>query len=83
MSVTIKGIRTPESRLNDNDMIEVGVSHQLKINGDESWVSYKVATKVRVGESADDATKRALEQVSVAMRTAVEHTVREVEEMST
>lgn len=85
MSVTIKSHRVADPvvrLLDDGDVIEVGTSHELKIDGDGSWVSYKVATKVRVGESADDATARALEQVTRAMRTAVAATVRNVEEMS-
>lgn len=83
--VTIKSTRIPdrvESRLNEDDIVEMGMSHELKIDGDGTWVSYKVATKVRVGETADDATKRALEQVTSSMRMAVDAAVRNVKEMS-
>ena len=83
--ITIKSKTETESRksdLNEGDIVEFGVSHELKINGDASWVSFKAATKVRPGEHADEASARVNAYVQRSMSKAVEATVSEVERMS-
>lgn len=83
MSLKVRkmGERAPGS-LFTGDMLEVGTSHQLKINGDESWISYKIATKVQEGESVTDAHERAMSILTTKMEDAVKKTVASVEKMS-
>jgi len=80
--VTIKSTRLPVASLNESDVVELGMSHELKIDGDGTWVSYKVATKVGPGETSDEAFQRALSHVTEKMRLAVDAAVRNVQEMS-
>jgi hypothetical protein len=85
MAVTIKGSRVPAppaAFLNEGDAIEIGMSHELKIDGDATWLSYKVATKVGVGETSDDASARALQYLTNKMEHAVQVTVAHVQRMS-
>ena len=78
MSVTIKA-----PGLNPGDRIELGMSHMVKVDGDENWVSLKMTTLVGVGEKPDDAYRRVEKYLTEQMRTAVKTLVSNVEEMST
>lgn len=85
MAVQIKASRVPAppaAFLNEGDMIEIGMSHELKIDGDATWLSYKVATKVGVGETSADAHRRALQDLTNQMEVAVAATVAHVQRMS-
>jgi hypothetical protein len=78
----IKTTSLPMPTLSEGDRIEIGVSHELKINGDGSWVSYKVTTKVGDGETAEAAHQRALEFLSRQVEELVKRTVADVLRMS-
>lgn len=82
MSVTIRSTRLPDRRLVAGDTIEYGVSHEIKVDGDGSWVSLKVTTVVREGEDADEAYHRVEHYLTEKMRAAVAQTVRNIQEMS-
>ena len=60
------------------DRITVGVTHQIEIGRDKSWVKYEAATKVRPGESAEDARTRAIGHVNVSVMEVVAQTVETV-----
>lgn len=68
--------------LHEGDIVEFGVTHELKINGDASWVSFKAASKVQSGESPDEASERLIAHVNNTMEKAVKATVESVEGMS-
>jgi hypothetical protein len=78
----IKTTSLPVAALNEGDRIEMGVSHELKINGDGTWVNYKVTTKVGDGETAEAAHQRALEFLSQQVEELVKRTVEDVLRMS-
>lgn len=52
-----------ESLLDPGDPVTISISHQLRINGDDSWVKVEATSKVRPGESADDTYNRVLQFV--------------------
>jgi metal-sulfur cluster biosynthetic enzyme len=82
MSMTIKSTRLP-ALLMEGDMVELGMSHEIKVDGDGTWVSLKMTTKVGVGETPDDAYQRVEQYLTEKMRMAVKAAVRNIEEMST
>jgi len=50
--------------LDEGDTIAVTVTHQINIQGDNSWVKYEATSKVRPGETTDEADERLLTHVS-------------------
>jgi hypothetical protein len=60
------------------DSILVGVTHELSVGRDKSWVKYEATTKVRPGESGDDARTRAVGHVNQSVMKVVEATVNQV-----
>ena len=44
--------------LDEGDQITVSITHQIQINGDNSWVRYEASSKVRENETAEDAAER-------------------------
>ena len=46
------------------DTIEVGVTHEVLIGREKSWVKYGVVTKVREGETGEQASERAAIQMN-------------------
>lgn len=68
--------------LNPGDIIEIGSSHALKIDGDESWISYKISTKVGEHETAEQAHARALAFQAQKVQEAVKATVDNIRKMS-
>lgn len=65
--------------LSPGDKIEYGVTHELKINGDSSWVSYKISASVREEESSQDAHERVQKQVDGQLENLIMRTVKFVE----
>ena len=62
----------------NGDEITVGVTHQIEIGRDKSWVKYEAKTKVRPGEGAADARTRAIGHVNVSVMEVVKETVETV-----
>ena len=42
----------------EGDTVRVSVTHNIKINGDDSWVKYEYGTTVQPGEHVDDVDAR-------------------------
>lgn len=66
------------SALDPGDRITVSVSHELKINGESSWVKYEANSAVRENESATEASSRVQDHVEREVMKAVEQTVNSV-----
>lgn len=66
------------SLLREGDSITVAVTHEIRINGDSSWVRYEATSKVQ-NESADDATRRVITQVNLGVMEAVTEAVNGVQ----
>lgn len=60
------------------DQITVGVTHEIKVGYDKSWVKYEAITKIRPGEAAEDARTRAIGHVNQSVMEAVTQTVETV-----
>lgn len=65
--------------LHPGDNLELSITHQIRINGDDSWIKYGVNTKVRDGETAEQAYQRALQHVDEAIIRACEQVAKTVE----
>lgn len=64
--------------LRTGDSIEFTVTHQIRINGDDSWIKYGVHTKVQ-DETAEEAAQRALDHVDAFVIKACEQVAQTVE----
>ena len=71
--VTRKGMEVYE--LFPGDQVTVSVTHQIQIGRDNSWVKYESVTKVRPGEKAEDARRRAIGHTNESVMQAVTETV--------
>lgn len=62
-------------QLFEGDQITVGVTHQIEVGRDRSWVKYEATTRLRPGETTQDAETRAVGHVNKAVMEAVGITV--------
>lgn len=60
------------------DRIGISVSHEMYIDGDQTWVTAKVSGTVLEDEETHDAVLRIVDTVSGAMRLSVKETVENV-----
>lgn len=60
------------------DQITAGVTHQIQVGRDNSWVKYEATTKVRPDESTEDAKTRAIGHVNASVMDAVDAVVEEI-----
>lgn len=73
---TIKGTESYE--LLEGDQITVGMTHQIEVGRDKSWVKYEATTRLRHGESAEGARTRAVGHVNESVMVAVQKTVEQL-----
>jgi hypothetical protein len=69
---------TESYQLYAGDQITVGMTHEIKVGRDSSWVKYEAITKLRPGESAEDARSRAIGHVNESVMRAVAQAVETV-----
>jgi hypothetical protein len=62
--------------LYEGDTILVGITHEVNVGRDKSWVKYEATTKVRPEETAQDARTRAVGHVNRSVEEAVEVLIR-------
>ena len=72
----VKG--TGSYELYEGDQITCGMTHEIKVGRDKSWVKYEATTKVRPGEVAADARTRAVGHVNESVMRAVAQAVETV-----
>jgi hypothetical protein len=53
-----------EELIYPGDTVEIGVTHEIKIGRESAWIKAGVSTKVRPGESPDEAGERAIRYVN-------------------
>jgi hypothetical protein len=63
--------------LYEGDTILVGITHEVNVGRDKSWVKYEATTKVRPTENAQDARTRAIGHVNRSVEEAVEQLIRD------
>ena len=68
-----------ESLLSTGDTVEVGVTHEIVIGREKSWIKFGVTTKVREGETGEDASGRASMQMQNEVATLIKDVVAQVE----
>ena len=64
--------------LYEGDQITVGVTHEIKVGYDKSWVKYEAVTRIRPGEASEDARTRAIGHVNASVMEVVKETVETV-----
>lgn len=78
----IAGIETSSLQeretLDPGDKLTVGITHQIQIKGDNSWIKFEAVITVREGETSDQANKRAIAHVNDAVIDAVDQVVETV-----
>lgn len=57
------------------EQIEVTVTHEIKIDGDKTWVGTKYLTNVQTGETPEDARARASAVVQQGVMNQIDETV--------
>jgi len=67
------------NQLDPDDSITVGVSHQIYINGDQSWIKLEVTGHVREEEESADAIQRVHSEVLHNLMGIIEDNVAMVE----
>ena len=72
---------TIKTTLNAGDQIEVGVSADVKINGDGTWITFKAKSEVGQGESGAEAHERVLSYVQESFEKTVMSVVEQVQRM--
>jgi len=55
----------------EGDSILVGMTHEVSVGRDKSWIKYEANTKIRPGETAEDARTRAIRHVNASVMEAV------------
>lgn len=65
----------------EGDRIICGVTHQVKIGREDSWIKYEINTQVREGEDTETAFKRSTEHVNEKALEVVRETVNRVREI--
>jgi hypothetical protein len=48
----------------EGDRVSVTVTHNIKINGDDSWVKYEYESRVASDESVEDVDQRLIEHAT-------------------
>jgi len=74
--ITKKG--TGAYELYTGDQITVGVTHEISVGRDKSWVKYEAVTKLRPGETTEDARTRTIGHVNESVMVHVAKTVETV-----
>jgi len=76
--MTEKVVSTGHYELYEGDTITVGMTHEIKVGYDKSWVKYEATTKVRPNELAEDTRTRAIGHVNESVMRAVAQSVETV-----
>lgn len=71
--------KTESKVLHPGDSVEFSVTHQIRINGDDSWIKYGVQTKVQDDETSEEAAQRVLNHVDAFVIQACEQVAQTVE----
>mgnify|MGYP003494609348 CR=1 FL=1 len=64
--------------LHTGDVIKMGVTHQVTINGDNSWIRLDIESQVQHNESSDDAYARVDKELQAKIISAMESTAKTV-----
>ena len=75
----MKLVGPPAEALDPGDRITMSVTHQIRINGDDSWVKYEASTRRRETETTEQTDKRLLDHVDAFVIQACERVAKTVE----
>lgn len=65
-----------------SDSVECGVTHEVVIDGEKSWVRYAVNSQVRDGETVEEARERVSREVNTGVLDVIRQTVETVRKAS-
>ena len=71
-------VGTGHYELYEGDQITVGMTHEIKVGYDKSWVKMEAITKIRPDETGDEASRRAIGYVNRTVMDAVAQAVETV-----
>ena len=60
------------------DVVKVSVSHQIKVNRDESWVGYEITHIVGSTEKTSEIEARLIEHANVKVMESVDNAVEKI-----
>lgn len=66
--------------IKSGDTIHTGITHEVYIEGDKSWIKFEATTVVGEDETGDEATLRVIQYVNESVIEAVKTAVKTVEE---
>lgn len=58
--------------LSEGDILKVGVTHQISINGDNSWIKLEIESRVQDGETSEQAFDRVNKELQEKVISAME-----------
>lgn len=64
--------------LQQGDRIEFSVTHQIRVDGDDSWVKYGVSKTLSEGETAHAVAKALVDHVNTTVMAAVHTTAKAI-----
>jgi hypothetical protein len=70
-----------KASLHEGDQIEVGVSADVKIDGDGTWITFKAKSQVGAGETGAEAHERVLSYVQESFEMTVHKVVEQIRKM--
>lgn len=79
MTKILKSEATTEKLLDPGDRVTVSVSHQIYINGDQSWIKLEINGQVRDAETSGEAIGRVHGEVLHHLMGIIEDNVAMVE----
>ena len=65
--------------LREGDTVEFSVTHQIRINGDDSWIKYGIGHKLIDGETEEEAAQKAVDHVDAFVIKACQQVAQTVE----
>lgn len=78
MKITGNAENIAAGALDPGDKLTVGLTHQIQIKGDNSWIKYEAIITVRDGETDEQAKQRVIGHVNSAVIDTVDQVVETV-----
>ena len=63
-----------------DDRVTVGITHEIIVNGDKSWVKLEYSGKVDINETSEDTIQRVSSLVNTELLHIITNTVKLIEE---
>ena len=75
--VTIRAVRdTGGVKVFENDRMGMTISHEMRIDGDVTWIKYEYTTGVQRDETAEQLNTRIIKVIQDAMKVGIAETIK-------